>query len=172
MKATTIILSQPDDSDLESLIIRLGGLHVMMSFVGSIGTLMSGSGLKEVLQVAYADNAVTHMLSGKAIARAIRGHLSVYSALYALITSHALGISLPNNQILELSDQMGQDNQRSSCFDKEIKLVSDMLQDLLCDGSDELILEHSDCIHKIDQLLEETKKDLSTRRTARLRLQY
>ena len=50
---------------------RLGGLHTLMSFMGSIGWLMKGSGLEELLAEVYADHSVTHMLSGKAISRAL-----------------------------------------------------------------------------------------------------
>ena len=36
----------------------------MMSFMGSLGTVMKGSGLEEALGCAYGPNAVTHMMSG------------------------------------------------------------------------------------------------------------
>jgi len=35
---------------------------------------MSDSGIHELLSVFYAQKAVSHMLSGKAISRALRGH--------------------------------------------------------------------------------------------------
>lgn len=54
--------------------MRLGGFHLEMSFVGGIGHLMEGSGITELLETVYAPNAVTHMTSGKAIARAVRAH--------------------------------------------------------------------------------------------------
>ncbi len=172
-KAITITLNEPDGSDLKSMIIRLGSFHVMMSFLGSIGSLMSGSGLKEVLQVAYADNAVTHMLSGKAIARAIRGHLLVYAALCAMIASHALGIPLPSNAIVEPSEDMSQANQAETRNHNELEIASDMLQGLLHgEVYDEMLLDQHDRLQKINQLLEQTKNDLSMRRTAKLWLQY
>ena len=37
----------------------------MMSFVGSIGSVMKGSGLEEALETVYGPNAVTQMMSGK-----------------------------------------------------------------------------------------------------------
>lgn len=52
-----------------------------MSFIGSIGSMMKGSGLEEALEVAYGPNAVTQMISGKAVSRALRGHLLVEAAL-------------------------------------------------------------------------------------------
>ena len=66
------------------IIIRLGGSHVMMSFLGSIGTI-SGSGIEELFSDVYAENSVTHMLSGKAVSRALRAHFLAESALESLI---------------------------------------------------------------------------------------
>ncbi len=60
-----------------------------MSFLGSIGYLMAGSGLQEALELVFAPNAVIHMLSGKAYDRAVRGHLLVDAALNALLTADA-----------------------------------------------------------------------------------
>ena len=60
-KALTIIQSQPDDSDLKGMVLRLGGFHMQMSFLGSIGHLMAGSGLQERIEVVFTGNAVRHM---------------------------------------------------------------------------------------------------------------
>ena len=69
---------------------------MQMTFLGCIGYLMQGNGLKETLEVtyapAYAPNAVIHMMSGIAVSCAVRGHFIVHSALNALITSEAFGI--------------------------------------------------------------------------------
>ena len=58
----------------------------MMSFIGSIGSLMEGSGWSDLFdtvnavthimsgKAVYGVNAVTHMMSVKAVSRAIRGH--------------------------------------------------------------------------------------------------
>ena len=54
--------------------IRLGGFHQLMSFLGSIGTLMEGSGLRKALETVYAPVTVGHMFTGKAYSCAIRGH--------------------------------------------------------------------------------------------------
>ena len=58
-----------------------------MSFLGSIGYLMTGSGLDAILKLIYAENVVPYMLNGKAYSRAIRGHLLVAASLYALMIS-------------------------------------------------------------------------------------
>ncbi len=56
-----------------------------MSFLGSIGHLMAGSGLQEILEQVYASNTVSHMLTGKAISRAARGHMLVDAALNTML---------------------------------------------------------------------------------------
>jgi len=63
------------------------GFHAEMSFLGCIGHLMSGSGLQELLEVVYSHNTVTHILSGKAVGTAVRGHLLVDSALNAMVAA-------------------------------------------------------------------------------------
>ena len=83
------------NSSLSKIILQLGPFHTEMSFLGSIGHLMKGSVLEELLELIYSDNAVGHIVSGKAISRAWRGHSLVQSALYALIMSHAYNLPLP-----------------------------------------------------------------------------
>jgi hypothetical protein len=94
-KAFSLINTESPDSELRKIIPRLGAFHTLMSFLGSIGYLMAGSGLKELLELIYAPNAVEHMLSGKAVSRAIRGHLIIDAALNALLYSAALGVNVP-----------------------------------------------------------------------------
>ena len=97
-KAFNIIQTEPAGSDLRKVILRLGAFHTEMSFLGTIGHLMAGSGLRELLELIYASNAVDHILTGKAIARAVRAHLIVDSALNALLYSAALGVPIPQLQ--------------------------------------------------------------------------
>lgn len=66
-----------------------------MSFLGCIGHLMAGSGLQELLELVYAKNAAIHMLSGKAVSRAIRGHFLVDGALNAMLASKTFNVPLP-----------------------------------------------------------------------------
>ena len=75
MKAFSIVNTEPADSEVHNVVVRLGAFHAQMSFLGAIGHLMAESGLKELLEMIYASNAVDHMLSGKAVSRAVRGHL-------------------------------------------------------------------------------------------------
>jgi len=38
-----------------------------MNVLGAIGTLVEASGLKEITETVYGENAVVHMMSGKAV---------------------------------------------------------------------------------------------------------
>lgn len=96
LKAFTIIQTEPENSDLRKIIVRLGAFHAEMSFLGSIGHLMAGSGLRELLELIYASNAVDHIMTGKAISRAVRAHLIVDAALNALLYSQALEVPVPH----------------------------------------------------------------------------
>jgi len=99
--------------------------------------------------------------------------LLVYAALYALITSHALGVPLPSDAIIQPTESMSQANDAGMHNHNEMEIASDILQGLLhADTNSEMPLEQHACLKKIDQLLEQTKNALSTRRTAKLWLQY
>ena len=68
-----------------------------MIFFSSIGQLMGDS---EVLEVVYANNSVSHMLTGKAVFRAIRGHFLVDAALNTLLLADAYNVPLPGKKHL------------------------------------------------------------------------
>ena len=105
-KAQLVIACELPNSYLRNIVLRLGGFHTEMSFLGSIGHTMAGSGLQELLELVYAQNAVGHMLSGKAISRAVRGHLLVDSALNALLTAEAFGVRLPSIHTPETEEEV------------------------------------------------------------------
>ena len=60
LKATEISM----DRDMD-VVVHLGGFHTLMSFLGSLGTMMEGSGLSCVLETVYGENSVKHIMSGK-----------------------------------------------------------------------------------------------------------
>lgn len=79
------IVSSNQNGDLSNVIVRLGGFHLLMSYLGSIGYIMDGSGIAELWSTVYGSSSVPHMLSGHAYARAIRAHILTYCALAKLI---------------------------------------------------------------------------------------
>ena len=86
-KAMEIQMWEKNEPPLNKIVFILGQFHTRMSFLGSIGYLMTGSGLDGILKLIYAENVVPYMLNGKAYSRAIRGHLLVAASLYALMIS-------------------------------------------------------------------------------------
>jgi len=55
---------------------------------------MSGCGFRDCLELLYASNAVIHMLSGKAVERAIRGHFLIDATLNAMLMCKAFHLSV------------------------------------------------------------------------------
>ena len=49
------------------IVIRLGGFHTVMSYLGAVGKVMKGSGIEELFNQVYAENTVQHIISGKAV---------------------------------------------------------------------------------------------------------
>ena len=99
------------EKDLSDIVLNLGAFHTNMSFLGTIGHIMQSSGLKEMLTLVYPENTVRHMLSGKAVYRAMRGYFLVDAALNILIikihlftdknnASHFLDISEKHMKIM------------------------------------------------------------------------
>ena len=80
LKATGII----EEASLD-IVCRLGGFHTMMSFLGSMCELMKGSGLEDLFAEVYAEHTVTHIMSGKAVSRALRAHFLAEAALTSLL---------------------------------------------------------------------------------------
>ena len=68
-----------------NVVVRLAGFHTTMSFLGSIGYFMEGSGLERLFEVVYAKNTVSHIKSGKAVSQALRAHLVLESVLTCVL---------------------------------------------------------------------------------------
>ena len=147
LKATEISIDQSLD-----VVVHLGGFHTLMSFMGSIGAMMDGSGISSVLETIYGENSVKHILSGKAISRAIRGHLLVASALFKKLTE------------LIFSEESSSEFPTMTSFDLE------EIQDLeVCDDK----FEEADIVKKFSDCMNQLKLYLCAKsRTSKLWLQY
>lgn len=102
-KAIAIISTESADSVLKFFLILLGGFHTRMNFLGCIGHFMQETGLAEILDEIYANNSVKHILSGKAVSRAIRAHNIVNHSLHVILLPQFYeNCDEPNDKIEEI----------------------------------------------------------------------
>ena len=94
--ALMVIEDQPVSSQLQHIVLRLGGLHTQMRLLGAIGLIMARSGLKEMLTQTYPERSFGQMLSVKAAARAVRGHFLIDSAQNIICMWTALQLPMLN----------------------------------------------------------------------------
>lgn len=73
-----------------SVIPRLGGFHLLKSYLGSIGNIMEDSGLLEIIQLIYpGSTTASHILDGGCFDKAIRAHFLIDAAIYQHTMKHA-----------------------------------------------------------------------------------
>ena len=85
-KAFEILQKLPDGDTLKNIVVVLGSFHTLMNVLGAIGHLVNGSGIRNLLEVIYGENAVTHILTGKAVDRAVRSYMLLdYCLNYIII---------------------------------------------------------------------------------------
>ena len=90
------------------IVLRLGGFHSLMSFVGIVGFSTEGSGLEKVFETVCGKNTVTHMFSGKIISRALRCHFLVDAPLRMKLIKYLLPettVSINEKVTEEATDQ-------------------------------------------------------------------
>ena len=151
------------DQEVNDIVLVLGQFHTSMSFLGSIGHLMSGSGLDAILKLVYADNVVPHMMNGKAVSRAIRGHLLVAASLYGLLVSQIYEVPI----LLEDADSLFPDLNNSS-----LQNISELFDNTVAGDANAISLEEN--LHLIDlqTKLHSIKESLNSSKTALLWFQY
>ena len=163
-KSKTIILHEGEVSELKPIVLILGGFHTVMSYLGCIGHIMHCSGLKEVLELAYAENAVSHMLTGKAYARAVRGHFLVDTALNTMVLSGAYNIPVAG-------EHEGDDDD-DDVVPADIETALQHFDALLLETTDVEMVITDDVFNRIDKELESEKIRLASYPTGRLWIQY
>ena len=136
------ILSATEDVFLKNVVLVLGPFHTQMNFLGCVGTLMPNSGLSDILEEIYRENAVHHILLGKAYSRAIRGHFLVDLALNTILIKHM--ISKDDVQIRE-----------------QFKDVSTIYEDLLSGSVKLKDVEIPQDLVNLNRSIEEYKKQSS-----------
>ena len=133
--------------------LRLGTFHMFMNVLGAIGTLMAGTGLKNILELEYVENAVVHMMSGKSVQRAFRGHLLVSKCLNRIIVASVLD--------------------ENPGFMFQVEEIEKMYSSLLTGDISLESLEESTAIVKVSIELEKKKSELAAQsKTSKLWLGY
>ena len=176
LKAVEIVLSKK-----MNMVCRLGGFHTIMSFLGSVGKLMSGSGLSKFLETCCGANTVIQMMSGRAVARALRGHMLIESALVTKL----LKVIIPksNNDEDNLRTASEFEDSAARCLKKEnssqfvksenIDIIHECLQKLI-EGTnnieDVIMCTSFNCLQSGIELYKQYLSNAS--RTAKLWLQY
>ena len=128
----------------------LGGLHMLMSFYGSMKTIMSVSGIDRVFQNIYGENSVRHILTVNAVSRAKIAHILTESALMIILQEFSLA----------------QDD--SSVDWRDIKNLYERVI-----SKDETCVFENNYLQNLSLFVEECKTELSGQsRTAKLSLQY
>jgi hypothetical protein len=136
------------------IVLRLGGFHMLMSFLGGIGTVMKGSGLHEAMETIYASNTVNHMMDGKAYARAVRCHLIIDAVLHEILLKKLI-------------------YEESEMEEEDLCRLKDAYNMVTENGFESLNTDYVNSIEKISSKLKEYIDKLSkTNRTAKLWKQY
>ena len=154
------------------MFVMLGGFHLLMSFLGSVDGVMKGSGLEDALEQIHGKSTVSHVISGKAVSRALRGHFLVKSALVSQLLEPLISIennfeqeemeneicTMPRKAVIKIDDLLIETENMTDAV-KERKLVDFNLQ------------QYSSLL-KLKISLEEYKKSSrDSSRTAKLWLQ-
>ena len=160
-KAQCLINAKPPHSAVKKTILRLGGLHMQMSFLGCIGRIMTDTGLKELFETVYADNTVPHMLTGKAIARSVRGHALAEMALNTILVAACYDINLTDYENLK------EDEIRTEISKEFVSEVEENEDSDIEDDQDEENYHVRDCNETVDatspaaKIVAEQVRDLS-----------
>ncbi|XP_014680947.1 PREDICTED: uncharacterized protein LOC106820867 [Priapulus caudatus] len=71
-------------------LFRLGGFHLLKSFLGSLGNIMDDSGLLELIQLIYLGSMTAdHILNGGCFDKAILAHLLIDAIIFQYVMKHA-----------------------------------------------------------------------------------
>lgn len=108
------------DHDMSHVFIRLGGFHLIMSFLGCIGKVMDASGLREAWATIYADKSTEKMLTGKNYARSLRANFYTEAALLTHILDESDLTDKEKREILNIICMEPSSNELASNNDQTI----------------------------------------------------
>jgi hypothetical protein len=157
----TNIKSADLTDNVSKIILRLGEFHTVTSFLGSIGHVMNGSGLRQVMDLIYAEDTVAHLLSGKAISRGIRAHFLIDAALNILLLKNMFDNENNDDEVLFTSLNIQEKLERQEEIDNLLK------QPTTIEG-----MEESANVEKLKKIIILKLNSLMSHRTTTMWLQY
>ena len=146
-------------SILNNLVVMLGGFHTKMSFLGSVGCIMQGTELTEVIEEIYAGNIVKHIMSGHAVSRAMRAHNIVDLSLNLIFLSIVYEFSIGNAS-------------SSVSYPEDIEVTRNTFERTLLDVMSMEDLALCADIKKLTAAVEDRMEIMQTNLTANLWIQY
>ena len=168
-KGVEIQQCEDDMSPFKDIVFQLGGLHTSMSVLRSIGHRMTSQELQSMLETVYAENTVPYMLSGEAISRAVRGHLSVVAALHAIIMSEIYNCPITVDSEEESSEPPELFNLADSL---DLLQIADILDRSISGEVSAEDLEREEVFGKLIEKINSYKENLASSRAAKLWVQY
>jgi len=158
-----LALRKKDPEKYSNVILRMGGFHLVVNFMGSVGMLMKGSGVEDILVQAGICHLGTanKIMSGKDYYLMLRAHTLLYSAILELYWSAFETWLIENNKDLDKIFEL------SSC-----------LVDLAQDFKEKRVITHSletatKALDNIQPMLQEFRKSpFCTTPTAELWFMY
>ncbi|XP_039283254.1 uncharacterized protein LOC120351138 isoform X2 [Nilaparvata lugens] len=148
LKAMDIVGASDKDSKISKTVVRLGGFHLLMSYMGAIGKIMEGSGLEDLWGTVYGKATVSHMMNGHAYDRCLRAFTLTVAAL----------MNIAREQFPDIQH----------CFDEVDEVCKKNISEEM---STKHTLENPLLLEKLNQLDECMKTIEKTSRTAKLWLQ-
>ena len=124
-----------------------------MNYTGAVGDVMRGSGLENVLELLYCSNTLEYVLTGKAFARAVRGHIIVNDALIQLLLQH----SASGDSLTESSEADNQTCARESAVSRLQQLYGEIWTNKIDIDSCNL-LELCEEFKQVDDILQQTMR--------------
>ena len=121
--AQSILWAYPDR--FKNVVLRLGGMHMLMSFIGAVGSLMVETGLNDILESVFG--GVNKMLTGKKFPQNMRAlRLVMEEVLRSLVEREGL---TSYHNLLEILEELCQKSKTSRLWvDCLIKPVFIMMQ--------------------------------------------
>ena len=108
--ALHVIWQTPDT--FNNVYLRLGGMHLLMSFIGSIGSLMADTGIVELLNASFG--GVLKMLSGKKFPENVRAlRILTEEVLRPILDKHTIGTM---NDFQQLLDELSMGSQTAQLW--------------------------------------------------------